>query len=294
VPPLDKKYKHDIDVVVDRIVVRDDIAARLADSLETCLRLADGLAVAEFADKPLPKNLGRRARQQVAQRNPRADRFSRRSSPARSPASPSRDRAAAVFVQQPVRAPARPAMAWAPRRIRPALIVPRDADAAPGRHRALGQVHLALLHADAGSARKHYGFKLSEPPWERPAERCRTPSCSARDEERSTSSMTTACAPTRPPRPSRASSQHRAPLAETDSPGCARKSSATCRPPLPGLQWLPAQARGAGGQGQWPAHRRRLPNVDPQCGDWFDELPDQLNDQQNQIAAASSRKSASG
>jgi excinuclease ABC subunit A len=33
VPPLDKKYKHDIDVVVDRIVVRDDIATRLADSL---------------------------------------------------------------------------------------------------------------------------------------------------------------------------------------------------------------------------------------------------------------------
>ncbi|WP_193178174.1 excinuclease ABC subunit UvrA [Oricola nitratireducens] len=54
VPALDKKYKHDIDVVVDRVVIRDDIAARLADSLETCLRLADGLAVAEFADKPLP------------------------------------------------------------------------------------------------------------------------------------------------------------------------------------------------------------------------------------------------
>ena len=53
-PTLDKKYKHDIDIVVDRIVVRDDIGARLADSLETCLRLADGLAVAEFADKPLP------------------------------------------------------------------------------------------------------------------------------------------------------------------------------------------------------------------------------------------------
>ncbi|MCJ8239135.1 excinuclease ABC subunit UvrA [Peteryoungia algae] len=53
-PTLDKKYKHDIDVVVDRVVVRPDIASRLADSLETCLRLADGLAVAEFADKPLP------------------------------------------------------------------------------------------------------------------------------------------------------------------------------------------------------------------------------------------------
>ncbi len=54
VPALDKKYKHDIDVVVDRIVVRSDMSARLADSLETCLKLADGIAVAEFADKPLP------------------------------------------------------------------------------------------------------------------------------------------------------------------------------------------------------------------------------------------------
>ncbi|MHB0950298.1 MAG: excinuclease ABC subunit UvrA [Allorhizobium sp.] len=53
-PTLDKKYKHDIDIVVDRVVVRNDIGTRLADSLETCLRLADGLAIAEFADKPLP------------------------------------------------------------------------------------------------------------------------------------------------------------------------------------------------------------------------------------------------
>ncbi|EAS50326.1 ABC excinuclease Subunit A [Aurantimonas manganoxydans SI85-9A1] len=49
-PALDKKYKHDIDVVVDRIVVRDDLSARLADSIETALGLADGLAIAEFAD----------------------------------------------------------------------------------------------------------------------------------------------------------------------------------------------------------------------------------------------------
>ncbi len=50
-PALDKKFKHDIDVVVDRIVVRDDIAGRLADSFETALKLADGIAIAEFADK---------------------------------------------------------------------------------------------------------------------------------------------------------------------------------------------------------------------------------------------------
>jgi excinuclease ABC subunit A len=51
-PALDKKYKHDIDVVVDRIVVRGDIATRLADSFETALELADGIAIVEFADAP--------------------------------------------------------------------------------------------------------------------------------------------------------------------------------------------------------------------------------------------------
>jgi excinuclease ABC subunit A len=53
-PALDKKFKHDIDVVVDRLVVKGDIATRLADSFETALKLAEGLAIAEFADKPLP------------------------------------------------------------------------------------------------------------------------------------------------------------------------------------------------------------------------------------------------
>ena len=51
-PALDKKFKHDIDVVVDRIVVRGDIATRLADSFETALELADGIAIVEFADAP--------------------------------------------------------------------------------------------------------------------------------------------------------------------------------------------------------------------------------------------------
>src|SRR5919112_5517592 len=50
-PTLDKKFKHDIDVVVDRIVVRADIAARLSDSLETALDLAEGIAVVEYADE---------------------------------------------------------------------------------------------------------------------------------------------------------------------------------------------------------------------------------------------------
>jgi excinuclease ABC subunit A len=57
-PALDKKFKHDIDVVVDRVVVRPDLATRLADSLETALKLAEGLAVVEFADASAPAEAG--------------------------------------------------------------------------------------------------------------------------------------------------------------------------------------------------------------------------------------------
>ena len=53
-PALDKKLKHDIDIVVDRVVIRPDIASRLADSLETALKIADGIAVAELADSAPP------------------------------------------------------------------------------------------------------------------------------------------------------------------------------------------------------------------------------------------------
>ena len=48
-PTLDKKFRHDIDVVVDRIVVREGLETRLADSLRTALDLADGIAVLETA-----------------------------------------------------------------------------------------------------------------------------------------------------------------------------------------------------------------------------------------------------
>ncbi len=50
-PTLDKKFKHDIDIVVDRLVTKPGLEGRYADSLETALRLADGIAVAEWADK---------------------------------------------------------------------------------------------------------------------------------------------------------------------------------------------------------------------------------------------------
>jgi len=50
-PTLDKKFRHDIDVVVDRIVVREGMETRLADSFRTALDLADGIAILETSPK---------------------------------------------------------------------------------------------------------------------------------------------------------------------------------------------------------------------------------------------------
>ena len=46
-PVLDKKFRHNIDVVVDRVIIREDMATRLADSFRTALDLADGIAILE-------------------------------------------------------------------------------------------------------------------------------------------------------------------------------------------------------------------------------------------------------
>jgi len=53
-PQLEKKLKHDIEVVVDRLVARDGIRQRLTDSVETALRIADGLVVIEPVDSEAP------------------------------------------------------------------------------------------------------------------------------------------------------------------------------------------------------------------------------------------------
>ncbi|MDP2401419.1 MAG: excinuclease ABC subunit UvrA, partial [Actinomycetota bacterium] len=47
---LDKKFKHDIDVVIDRLVMKEGLRSRLADSIETALRLANGTAVVAIVD----------------------------------------------------------------------------------------------------------------------------------------------------------------------------------------------------------------------------------------------------
>jgi excinuclease ABC subunit A len=53
-PALDKKYKHDIEVVVDRLAIREGIETRLAQSFETALKLADGMAYIDLAEGVVP------------------------------------------------------------------------------------------------------------------------------------------------------------------------------------------------------------------------------------------------
>lgn len=116
VPALDKKYKHDIDVVVDRIIVRSDIAARLADSLETSLKLADGIAVAEFADKPLPADETSSESANKSKNDTHERLMFSENSLARFRASPFRKSSRACSRSTIPSAPAPPAMALARRR----------------------------------------------------------------------------------------------------------------------------------------------------------------------------------
>ena len=64
-PTLDKKLKHDIEIVVDRIVVKKDIGNRLPDSIETALNIADGLLIVEFADEKEKDAQGKESQRQI-------------------------------------------------------------------------------------------------------------------------------------------------------------------------------------------------------------------------------------
>jgi len=55
---LDKRYKHDISVVVDRLIMRHDVRKRLADSIETAVALAEGLVEIEIMGSALSGSAG--------------------------------------------------------------------------------------------------------------------------------------------------------------------------------------------------------------------------------------------
>ncbi len=142
-PALDKKLKHDIEVVVDRLVVRPDMAARLAESFETALELADGIAIVEFADE---KGSRKGAAKEIV--------FSSKFACPVSGFTISGDRAATVLLQQSFRRlpDLRRARHRADGRCR-SRRARSQAHLAQGRDRALGALDLALLSADARRAR---------------------------------------------------------------------------------------------------------------------------------------------
>ena len=139
--PGTKTHKHTIEVVVDRLVVRDGIAKRLADSLETAFRYGGDLVKVEL----LPADGGAReagaasGRRRVLPRS--ASTCSRRSSPARTAASRSPSSRRACSRSTARTAPARPATAWASSRyFDPDLVVPDDSlSLCRRRDRAVGQ-----------------------------------------------------------------------------------------------------------------------------------------------------------
>ena len=179
-PALDKKYKHDIEVVVDRVVIREGIEPRLADSFETALKLADGLVYLDPADPPGRPPGGRADRRRRGAGEGRRAPDPRHSRP-RGPhhllreirlpglrLHHRRDRAAAVLLQRAAgRLPRlRRARREAGVRRRPGR-PQRHAFDQEGRGRPMGKVQPAqpLLHAGARRASPAITTSSSTTPW---------------------------------------------------------------------------------------------------------------------------------
>jgi Excinuclease ATPase subunit len=55
VPELNKKFKHDISILIDRIIINSSLGNRLAEAIETSINISDGLVFVEYEDETLPK-----------------------------------------------------------------------------------------------------------------------------------------------------------------------------------------------------------------------------------------------
>ena len=210
-PTLDKKFPHDIDVVVDRIVVRPDIGQRLAESFETALKLAEGLAVIEYADAPAAAAEEKKSDKKTAKihdkSGPERILFSEKfACPVSGFTIPEIEPRLFSFNNPYGACPACGGLG-VEQHIDEDLVIPdKETDLAQGRDRAVGEIVLALLHPDADRARQilqvHARHQV-EGPAEEDAERA---SCTAPATTRSSSPMRTASAPTTPRSRSRASS----------------------------------------------------------------------------------------
>ena len=203
VKPLDKKFTHDIDVVVDRLVVKGDIGTRLADLLEQCLKLADGMAVVELADSKATGAAANRGRNATHERIIFSEKFA---CPVSGFTIPEIEPRLFSFNNPFGACPECGGLGRRAAHRRRSGHPRQGRHLAQGRHRALGEIVVALLHPDAdgaGEALPLHARDQMEGPGRR---KRRTPSCTAPARTRSNSSMTTACAATRPRSRSKASS----------------------------------------------------------------------------------------
>ena len=206
-PKLDKKFKHDIDVVVDRIVVRADIASRLADSLETALELSEGIAIAEFADKELPESATKGANKSKNDTHERIVFSSRFACPVSGFTIEEIEPRLFSFNNPAGACPTCDGLGTE-LKFEPELVVPdENAVAAPRRDRALGARPAPPRPTTSRRWkrwRKHYKIKMTTPWGELPPKVRDAILSTAPATRRSTSPTTTACAPTRPRSRSRA------------------------------------------------------------------------------------------
>jgi excinuclease ABC A subunit len=181
-PTLDKKFRHDIDVVVDRIVVREGLETRLADSFRTALDLADGIAILETA----PKEGRSRAHHLLRELRLPGLRLHH-----------PRDRAAAVLLQRALRRLPRLRRAGGGAVLRRTPHGARcGAQPRRRRHRALAQGQVALFPADDRGHREALRVR-PQGAWKDLPRMCSRSSCAAPARRKSSSATTRAAASTR-------------------------------------------------------------------------------------------------
>ena len=170
----------------------------------------------------------------------------------------------------------------------PTSSFPTRRDPAQGRDRAVGALDLALLHADARSARASSTNSPSTPSGRTCPRRRRTRSSTARARTRSASSMTTACAPTRPRSRSRASSPISSgasarPKANGRARSCTKYFTDIPCSACNGFRLKPeALAVKVAGLHIGEAAEMCV----KRAGEWFAALPSELTAKQNEIAGA--------
>ena len=155
---LDKRYKHDISVVVDRLVMRHDVRKRLADSIETAVALADGLVEVEIV------GCGRQGSARSSRRR-RSRRRARRAPRARA------------------RRPRRSSPAWCPSRARCSRSPSASPAPSTGRRwssSSRGSSRSTRRTARASAARASARRWRSTPSWSCPTRRCRSPKARSR------------------------------------------------------------------------------------------------------------------